>query len=131
MVGCLFLDRVLALHIQFRSHLVTVIYPEIFVQRLVIARYTATDTGCMGREDGSYLWLTVLQYKRSKACLPFVCMEDNLIFLTEIEFIETLYDKCRSISKHCRVVIIAVSMKTVNTIILPELTKQLTLLFKK
>ena len=109
----------LALHVQLRSHLVAVVCPQIFIQRLVVARYTAADAGCMSREDGGDFRLTTLENKRCKARLPFVRMEDDLVFFTEIKLIETLYDKCRSVSEHGRFIIITVSVETVNLVILP------------
>ena len=54
-VCCLLLDGMLGLHVQFPCHLVTIIRPQIVVERFVIACDTTSDTSGMGGKDGSNL----------------------------------------------------------------------------
>ena len=55
MCGLLF-NGMLALHIEFSCHLVTIIGPQIFIKRLIIACYATPYARCMSRKNSSNLW---------------------------------------------------------------------------
>ena len=79
MCGLLF-NGMLALHIEFSCHLVTIIGPQIFIKRLIIACYATPNTCCMGSKDRCNLGETTLKFQYCKTCLPFISMKNNLIF---------------------------------------------------
>ena len=74
----LFLHRMLAHHIQFRRHLVSVITLEIVVQRLSVARYRTTYSGGMSGKQSSYLRTMIFQIENRESRLPFIGMHTEI-----------------------------------------------------
>ena len=81
----------LTLHIQFTSHLVTVISKKIIIKRLIITSNTSSYTCCMCGKDSSYLRQMLINIKHTESGHPFISMIDNLLTLSYNMFIETFY----------------------------------------
>ena len=118
----LLLYRMLTLHVELFSHLITIVSKKIIVKRLVVACYTAPDTGSMGCKDGCYMWQVLFDIQKSKSCHPLITMIDNFLVFTHNMLIETLYYKSSSIREHRCFIIISISMETVYLEVLPQLT---------
>ena len=63
MVSGLLLNRVLTLHVQLFGHLIAIIGKQIVVQGLIIASNTTAYACGMSSEDGSNLWIMLLDIK--------------------------------------------------------------------
>ena len=55
MMSRLFLDGVLALHIEFTGHLVAIVGKQVVIQRFIISRNTSSYACSMGSEKRGYL----------------------------------------------------------------------------
>ena len=121
MRGLLF-NGVFALHIQLSCHLVAIVSLKITVQRLVVSCYTAPYSCCVGSKKCCYFGHIVLQNQCCKACLPFVCVEYDVLGVAQIETIIAFYHLCSCQREHRRVVVIAISVQTVYAIVLPKFT---------
>ena len=124
---CLLLNRVFALHVQLGSHLVAVICLKVFVERLVVAGNTASDTCSMCGEDGRNLRHAVVDVECAQTSHPLVSMINNLSLLLSFRLadfagIETLHNKTRCVREHRSLVVVAVCVKAVNVVLLPKLT---------
>ena len=110
----------LRLHVEFLSHLVAVISPEILVERLVIASDRATYRGGVGSEYGADGWYLVLDIESAETCHPLVGMIYYLLILQLQEVIHRLYNQTSRIREHARLVVVAVRVERVHLEILPK-----------
>ena len=83
MMGGLFLNGVLRLHVQLTCHLVAVIGKEVVVEGFLIAGYRTSDTGGMGREDGTNLWQLVVDIQGTESTHPLIGVIDDAGFIGE------------------------------------------------
>ena len=111
--------RMLALHIEFLRHLITIIGKKIIIKRLIITGNTTTDTCSMRGEHSSHLRKMLVHIEHTKSCHPFISMIDNFLAFSNNMFVETLYYQSGSIREHRCFVIVTISMKTINLIVLP------------
>ena len=110
----------LALHVQFTRHLITVVGEEIVIEGFVVACYAATDTGGMRGENGSNLGQAVLDVEQAKTRHPLIAMIHHLVLGAEQLLIEILHHQASGIGEHGCLVIIAVGMEAVYLIKFPE-----------
>src|SRR3712207_34310 len=85
----------------------------------------------MSRKDGSYLGHILLNIKHAKPRHPLISMVNNTIFSSQETVIEALHHFRRGKRKHRSLVIIAISMQTIYLIIIPKLSVNFVLMFKK
>ena len=111
----------LAFHVKFLRHLITIIGKKIIVKRFVVTSDTTTDARSMSSKHGCHLWEILIYIKHAKTGHPFIAMIDNLLPLTYYMLIETFYNQCRSIREHRRFIIITIGMETINLIVIPKL----------
>ena len=99
-MSSLLLDRVLGLHIQFSSHLITIIGKQIVVERFHVTSNGATDTRGMGRKDGTDLGQLVVDIECTQSAHPLISMIDDLLRQVEIMVVEALHHKGCGIREH-------------------------------
>ena len=123
MPGGLLLYRMLRLHVQLFCHLVAIIGKEIVVEGFLIAGNRAADARGVGCEDGGNLWHLIVDIEGTKTTHPLIGLIDGLhvgIRLTAYVMIQTLDHQSSGIREHRGLVIVAIGMKGVHLIVLPQ-----------
>src|SRR5574344_287048 len=99
----LFFYRMFTLHIQFESHLITVIIRQILIKRFIVACNTSSYTRSMGSKNSSYLWQFMVNIKQAETSHPLVPMIDNsrsrlfsVFRIAQIVIVETFHHPCCS-----------------------------------
>ena len=91
MVGCLLLDRVFRLHVQFACHLVAVIGKQIVVQRLLVTCYRTSDTRGMCSKYGSDLGQMRLNVECAQTAHPLVSVVNHALAFVQVVVVVTLH----------------------------------------
>ena len=106
-----FFERVFRLHIEFASHLVTIVSFEIIIKGFVVATNTTADACSMSCKDGFNLRKITLYIEQSHTSCPFVEVS-NYIFALNILKITNAFNNESSCMRECTCfIIIAISME--------------------
>ena len=121
---CSFLfSGVLADHIQFSCHLVTLEGIEAVVQRFVITRDRAADTGSMGGEECTNSRAMFAQIEDGERGLPLVAVHDGSRHIEVL--IQALSHLSDRIGEEATLIIVAIGSMTLYAILLPHVCEDL------
>ena len=123
------LNRVLGLHVQLAGHLIAVVGMQIVVQRLAVGAYAASYAGGMGSEHRGRHGQQQARGQQTHAGGPLVEVRQDSPggILKTAEAHKVVYDKRCGMTKGTALVIVAVSMKRIDTEVFPHLAIKLVL----